>query len=122
MRNGVDERRDGMTDETSDCAQARMEYVKEAAAAISRCKRPGISAGIVGFDESPPRRAIQSIDTHLADLVTASDGISHGGQTAIGRGLDEGKFFSTPIRRRRSEGGMVITDGHNNAAVAGHVA
>lgn len=115
--NGKDDDGDGMVDETSDCAQSRMEYVKESAAAILELANDsGIAAGIVGFDEFASTVApIQAIDTNLAALEAASDGISPGGQTAIGRGLDEGKvLLDGDPTAAGAKAAMVITDGHNN--------
>jgi len=115
--NGIDDDGDGMIDEASDCAEARMQYVKESAAAILELANDsGISAGIVGFDEFASTVApIQSIDTHLADLETAADAIAPGGQTAIGRGLDQGKtLLDADPTAAGAKAAIVITDGHNN--------
>jgi len=114
--NGIDDDGDGVIDE-ADCGETRMQYVKESAAAILELANDsGISAGIVGFDEFASTVApIQSIDAHLADLENAADGINPGGQTAIGRGLDQGKvLLDADPTAAGAKAAIVITDGHNN--------
>lgn len=115
--NGVDDDGDGTVDETDDCAQSRMEFVKAAGRAILElAEDASVRAGIVRFDSTAtPAANIQPIAGNLITLKDAVDALDPGTQTAIGSALNEAKVLldadPAPVDAKAA---FIITDGHSN--------
>jgi hypothetical protein len=125
--NGADDDGDGSTDETDDCAQARMEFVKAAARSFLALSGAGtFRAGIVSFNEGQTNEVrptlgsdFVDVGANLAALQARVDGLAPGGSTAIGDALAFGKtLFDADAAPAASKAALIITDGQNTAGSA----
>ena len=117
--NGADDDGDGSTDETDDCGQARIEFVRAAARSfVDLASASGTRIGIVSFasNANPDRNFTDlSIPANVTDLNdTVIDGLAPGGLTSIGRGLITAKaMFDGDPTPAASKAALIITDGVN---------
>jgi hypothetical protein len=86
----------------------RMQLLHEAAARCVELIRDGSGAGVVSFDHDAypgePLAAFQAANTHRADVVTAVNGLTPGGATSIGDGVE--------LARTTLNAGAASFDGH----------
>jgi hypothetical protein len=85
-----------------------MQLLHEAAARCVELIRDGSGAGVVSFDHDAypgePLAAFQAANTHRADVVTAVNGLTPGGATSIGDGVE--------LARTTLNAGAASFDGH----------
>ncbi len=114
--NGADDDNDGAVDETDDCGQARIEFVRAAGRSfLALSSGTGSRSGIVSFESTARQdRTIRAIDANLADLQGAVTGLLPGGQTSIARGLTEAKaMLDAEPGAAAGKAVLLITDGVN---------
>ena len=116
--NGRDDDGDGSTDETNDCAEARIDYVKASARSFLQLLGTGaFRAGIVSFNESPRSdQPFQNVNANIDTLNRTIDDLMAGGNTGIGDALT---FAKTQLDADAASAGskavLLITDGVNTA-------
>ena len=116
--NGSDDDGDGSVDETDDCAEARINYVKASARSFLDLLGTGaFRAGIVSFNDTPsPDQPFQDVNANISVLNGSIDGLLAGGSTGIGDALTfaKGRLDADPASAG-SKAVLLITDGVNTA-------
>ena len=114
--NGTDDDGDGSVDESNDCTQSRLAFVKAAARGwLELANGKGVKAGIVSFNELPSQdAAFQEVNAvNLPGLEAAVDGLAAGGDTAIGRALSSSVLLFGGQTGAVNKTAFLISDGVN---------
>ena len=117
---GSDNDGDGMTDETDDCTQTRMAFLKAAARAwLALANGQGVQAGVISFNTSATLdAAFQTVDAaNLPALNAAVDGLVANGGTGIGTALDQSALIFDAAGPGLNKTAFLFTDGQNNSGV-----
>jgi hypothetical protein len=97
----------------------RMQLLHEAASRCVELIRDGSGAGVVSFDHNAypgqPLSAFQAANTHRADVLAAITGLSPGGATSIGDGVELARTTLTAgAAPFQGQALVVLTDGLEN--------
>ena len=116
--NGRDDDGDGTVDETDDCAQARIDYVRAAARSFLDLLGTGsFRANVVSFnDTSAENVGFLDVNSNIGVLRSTVDLLNPGGQTGIGDALTFAKGrLDADSASAGSKAVLLITDGVNTA-------
>lgn len=114
--NKRDDDGDGKTDETDDCAESRIEFVKAAARSFVELGSVlPFRVNLVTFDSSVREHvAFSDVVPALPRLRDALDRLTPGGLTAIGWGLDYSRALMAGAALSGSKSIFLISDGDNS--------
>jgi len=114
--NGIDDDKDGTIDETDDCSQSRLAFVKAAARAwLALANGQSVRSGVVSFNELASLDAgFQEVNAaNIGALNTAVDLMTAGGSTAIGRALTSTTLLFGGETAAVNKTAFLISDGVN---------
>jgi hypothetical protein len=114
--NGTDDDQDGTVDETDDCTQTRLAFVKASARAwLALANGQGVRAGVISFNQLPALdAAFQDVNaTNITTLNAAVDAMAAGGNTAIGRALSSSSLLFGGQTGALNRTAFLISDGVN---------